>query len=110
MKAINLLCLGPLTNLALAYHIYPKLKEKINKIIILGGALYQTGNLSKSGEYNFASDPHAASLVITAFGDKSILVPLEASLKCTLQEVDPEKIVYLSCLMIVSRLGQMLLL
>jgi Inosine-uridine nucleoside N-ribohydrolase len=77
----------------LAYHLDPKLKEKINRIILLGGALHQTGNLSKSGEYNFASDPHAASLVITAFGDKCTLVPLEVSNKCILDEAEIESIV-----------------
>jgi purine nucleosidase len=85
--------LGPLTNLALAYHLDARLKEKFNKIIISGGAIHQSGNLSKSGEYNFASDAHAASLVLTAFGDKSFLVPLEISLKAKFDSEELEKIV-----------------
>ena len=34
----SILCTGPLTNIALAIHLYPRLLSDIRRMVILGGA------------------------------------------------------------------------
>ncbi|KAG7839026.1 hypothetical protein KL942_004022 [Ogataea angusta] len=67
---ISVICLGPLTNLALALIKDPELPRKVEKVIIIGGsfgfspseALHATGDNPVS-EWNIYVDPEAAELV-----------------------------------------------
>lgn len=60
----TLVALGPLTNIALALHLDPKLPEKIPRLVIMGGATTGHGNTPRWGaEFNFFADPEAASIV-----------------------------------------------
>lgn len=34
---ISLICIGPLTNIALAIKVYPEIKDKIKEVFIMGG-------------------------------------------------------------------------
>lgn len=53
---------GPLTNIALMLKLYPEVKEKIKRIVLMGGA-YQSGNVTPAAEFNIYSDPEAAYVV-----------------------------------------------
>ncbi len=53
---------GPLTNIATAFNLKPKIKEKIKKIVLMGGA-YGLGNITPSAEFNIYVDPEAAQVV-----------------------------------------------
>lgn len=53
---------GPLTNIACALIMEPSLKDKIEKIVLMGGVI-GLGNITPSAEYNFYCDPHAAAVV-----------------------------------------------
>lgn len=35
---ISLVCLGPLTNIAMAVKVYPEIKDKIKEVFIMGGS------------------------------------------------------------------------
>lgn len=60
---ITLLPLAPLTNIAKLMMLYPDLvKEKVDKIILMGGGVY-TGNTTGPAELNFYADPEAARAV-----------------------------------------------
>lgn len=48
----NILTLGPLTNLALAYKLNPKLN--INQIVAMAGTMHGDGNCKPVGEFNIA--------------------------------------------------------
>jgi purine nucleosidase len=75
---LHLVCLGPLTNLALALHLEPELPERLGGLTIMGGSLRAGGNATPAAEFNFLADPEAAQLVLTA-GFKQIgLVPIDA--------------------------------
>lgn len=62
-----LVCLGPLTNLALALRLDPTLPERIGRLVVMGGAVTGQGNTSVSAEFNIAYDPEAAAIVFSGF-------------------------------------------
>ncbi|XP_014275082.1 uncharacterized protein [Halyomorpha halys] len=76
---ISVLCTGPLTNIALAIHLYPKFLEDVKEMVVLGGSYKGGGNTKPGAEFNFNFDPEAAALVFSkAPQDKLIkLLPLE---------------------------------
>jgi len=77
---IDLIALGPLTNLALAFNLYPDFFKDLKSLYIMGGADSAKGNWSAVAEYNFASDPESAKIVISAAsasGIPVVVVPWE---------------------------------
>ncbi|KAF7731943.1 hypothetical protein EC973_007774 [Apophysomyces ossiformis] len=63
---ISICAVGPLTNIALAYQRDPVVFSRAKRIVIMGGAIHQAGNVTPMAEFNFRADPHAADLVMTA--------------------------------------------
>lgn len=61
-RSVTLCSLGPLTNVALAFAQEPGLAAKVERIVLMGGAR-DLGNMTKSAEFNFFVDPHAAAIV-----------------------------------------------
>jgi purine nucleosidase len=61
---LELVTLGPLTNLALALHRKPALAEGVSRCVIMGGAPCCVGNVTPAAEYNFWVDPEAARVVL----------------------------------------------
>jgi pyrimidine-specific ribonucleoside hydrolase len=62
---------------ALLFSVYPEVKQKLDKIVILGGAM-GLGNISPAAEFNILIDPEAAKIVFEA-GVPFVMVPLEVS-------------------------------
>jgi purine nucleosidase len=62
-KEIDLITLGPLTNIALALLLEPKLAGQIRHCYVMGGTSDNVGNMSLAGEYNIYADPEAAQVV-----------------------------------------------
>ena len=63
---ITLLPIGPLTNIAIAYLLEPKIVDLVKEVVIMGGAVHCPGNITPVAEANFFHDPHAAQIVISA--------------------------------------------
>lgn len=61
--AIDLVTLGPLTNLAIALSLAPDLAQKIPVCYVMGGAANTVGNITPAAEYNIWFDPEAARMV-----------------------------------------------
>ena len=82
---IQLLALGPLTNVAEAIETDPAFVDRLQSITIMGGAVKVAGNVGASSdiknevaEWNIYIDPHAASIVFNS--DVPItLIPLDAT-------------------------------
>ena len=55
-KKLNIIAIGPLTNIALALMLDPSLPKRINKMVIMGGSIESKGNICPLGEFNFAVD------------------------------------------------------
>jgi purine nucleosidase len=64
-QKITLATLGPLTNLAVAMIHQPQICERIEELVLMGGAVTQ-GNITPSAEFNLYVDPHAAHVVFNA--------------------------------------------
>ena len=61
---VTLLCIGPLTNVALACAREPRLNDLVDEVWVMGGAFHAPGNVTPAAEYNFWVDPDAAKLVL----------------------------------------------
>ena len=60
---VEVITLGPLTNLALALLSEPHLTSNISRCVVMGGAPCCEGNVTPAAEYNFWVDPEAARIV-----------------------------------------------
>ena len=78
---ITLLCVGPMTNIALALLKKPSIAGKVKRIIAMGGAIHYPGNATPQSEYNVFCDPEAFDIVLRA-GIDFTLVPLDVTYKC----------------------------
>ena len=63
---ITLAPVGPLTNIALALRLEPRIAEWVDEVVIMGGNALAPGNASPAGEANIRNDPEAADLVFGA--------------------------------------------
>jgi purine nucleosidase len=61
---IEVITLGPLTNLALALRQSSGLAANVSRCVVMGGAPCCEGNVSPAAEYNFWVDPEAARVVL----------------------------------------------
>ncbi len=62
---ITLAAMGPLTNLALAIVMEPRIVAKMRAIVLMGGSI-GPGNTTPTAEFNIHTDPHAAAVVFDA--------------------------------------------
>lgn len=74
---ITLIPVGPLTNIAMALRIEPRIAQKIKRIVIMGGGCREV-NITPSAEFNFWIDPEAAKIVFDS-GCDILVVPLDAT-------------------------------
>lgn len=74
---ISVVAVGPLTNIALALRIEPRVEEKIKQLVIMGGGI-AGANATQSAEFNFYADPESAKIVMGTSIPKMIL-PLDAT-------------------------------
>lgn len=63
---VDLLMIGPLTNLALALRLRPGIAAGIGMLTIMGGTLFGRGNTTPAAEFNIFADPEAADIVLRA--------------------------------------------
>lgn len=71
---LNIVAIGPLTNIAMAAVKDPNFVKNVKSLFIMGGSNNGRGNITAAAEYNFYVDPEAARTVLEA-GFNVILVP-----------------------------------
>jgi len=84
---ITLVCIAPLTNIALAIRQEPRIVEKVKEVFIMGGALRHEGNTTMLAEFNTYVDPHAAHIVFHS-GMPMTLTPLDVTYQCIFTKDD----------------------
>lgn len=77
---ITLVPVGPLTNIALAYKLEPRIAHNVADVVMMGGAGAVNGNVNPAAEANIWHDPHAADIVFTA-GWPLTMVGLDVTMK-----------------------------
>src|SRR6202022_2133072 len=60
---MEIITLGPLTNLALALASEPRIAANISRCVMMGGAPCCEGNVTPAAEFNIWVDPEAARMV-----------------------------------------------
>ncbi|WP_299545879.1 nucleoside hydrolase [uncultured Tateyamaria sp.] len=72
--------LGPLTNIATAFQHAPDIVEKVQQIVLMGGAYFEVGNITPAAEFNIYVDPEAADIVFKS-GVDIVVMPLDVTHK-----------------------------
>ena len=75
---LTLVALGPLTNIAKAIREDTEKMKRLQKIVLMGGAFEEYGNVTTTAEFNIFVDPHAAHEVFH-FAVPIHIVPLDAT-------------------------------
>ncbi|MEI4473984.1 nucleoside hydrolase [Frigidibacter sp. MR17.24] len=97
---VTLCPLGPLTNIGTALSRAPDIAGRIRRIVLMGGGFFEGGNITPAAEFNIFVDPDAATLVLGA-GIEVTILPLDVTHKVL---TSPERIAAIRG--IGTRLGQ----
>jgi inosine-uridine nucleoside N-ribohydrolase len=92
---LQLIALGPLTNIATALELHPDLPDLIDRIVIMGGST-TGGNQTDYAEFNIHCDPAAAEAVFSS-GIDIVMVGLDVTHQTYLSSVDVEDMMPDNC-------------
>lgn len=76
---LELIVVGPFTNIGIALVKYPELPKYIKRIVVMGGA-FLAGNTTPAAEFNVIVDPEAAEIMLHS-GIPVYLCPLDVTHK-----------------------------
>jgi purine nucleosidase len=79
-RTVTLCVLGPLTNIAIAFAKAPDIVDRVQQVILMGGAYFQVGNITPTAEFNIYVDPQAADIVFKS-GIDIVVMPLDVTHK-----------------------------
>ena len=85
---LEILSLGPLTDVALALEKSPEIAGAIACVTVMGGGIH-AGNATKYAEFNIVADPEAAQVVFSS-GVKTVMIGLDATNCCLQPRADIE--------------------
>lgn len=85
---VTLVPVGPLTNVALALRLEPRIAGAVKEIVLMGGAVRVPGTITPATELNLSYDPEATHVVFTS-GAPLTMVGLDVTTRTllTLQDV-----------------------
>jgi len=89
-EKVTIVPTGPLTNIAIALLKEPSIKDSIDRIILMGGAVYDS-NITPASEFNIYVDPEAAKIVFES-GIPITMVGLDVTNKAILTFKDIEEL------------------
>jgi inosine-uridine nucleoside N-ribohydrolase len=82
---LTVVALGPLTNLAAAAALDARRLARAGRVVVMGGAITVSGNVTPAAEFNFFVDPEAAAQVLEA-GLAVELIPLDVTRRVVLAQ------------------------
>lgn len=80
-EPVTIAAIGPLTNIAALLAAHPDVRDKIARVVIMGGALGH-GNTTAAAEFNIYSDPESARRVLAGGEVDCVLVPIDLTYRC----------------------------
>lgn len=72
---LTIVCIGPLTNIAMAVIKDPGFVGNVKSLYIMGGSNNDRGNITAAAEFNFYVDPDAAKTVFAAGFADIVVIP-----------------------------------
>ncbi len=78
--SVTLCPIGPLTNIATALTRAPDIADRVARIVLMGGAYFEVGNITPAAEFNIYVDPEAAEIVFRS-GIDLVVAPLDVTHK-----------------------------
>ena len=87
---LELVVIGPMTNIALAIIQYPEFPKLIKHIYFMGGAIWG-GNVTTTAEFNIWADPEAAHTVFVS-GIPQTMIGLDVTEKAIMTKEDVEEL------------------
>jgi inosine-uridine nucleoside N-ribohydrolase len=87
---VTLVATGPLTNVALFLARYPELETRLERIVLMGGAIAE-GNATPAAEFNIWADPEAAHRVFSSGLDVT-MVGLDVTHRALITPVHVERL------------------
>ena len=90
-EPIVLVPVAPMSNIAAALALEPRLVEWVPEVVIMGGS-HALGNVTPAAEFNVWADPEAAAMVLAAGFRKLTLVPLDATHKALVTRRDCDRL------------------
>ncbi|MCX7996939.1 MAG: nucleoside hydrolase [Patescibacteria group bacterium] len=84
---VTVVCLGPVTNIALVSILRPDLADRIGELVILGGVFRGGGNMTPVAEFNTLNDPLALAHAVSLRCPRTI-IPLEVCRKVLFTKQD----------------------
>jgi purine nucleosidase/pyrimidine-specific ribonucleoside hydrolase len=91
-EATSIIALGPLTNIAAAIEKDKETMASTKQIVLMGGAINVSGNVTPAAEFNIYADPHAAHIVFNS-GIPLTVVGLDVTTKVGLTRDMIEEVV-----------------
>jgi len=92
---VTLVATGPLTNIALLLARYPELYPRIERVVLMGGAI-GLGNVTPAAEFNIWADPEAAGRVFESGLDVT-MAGLDVTHKALMHEQHVERLAAGGC-------------
>jgi inosine-uridine nucleoside N-ribohydrolase len=89
-RAVTLVPVGPLTNIALLLARYPEAAENVERVVIMGGAIAE-GNVTPAAEFNIYVDPEAAWRVFRS-GLPVTMIGLDTTHKALMTDSHAERL------------------
>ncbi len=77
---VTLATLGPLTNIGAAFRKAPDIIDRVQEVVMMGGAYFEVGNITPAAEFNIYVDPEAAEIVFKS-GAPITVMPLDVTHK-----------------------------
>ena len=88
-RPITLVPTGPLTNIALLLALHPGIEHRIERVVLMGGAIAE-GNVTPAAEFNIWADPEAARRVFESGLDLT-MVGLDVTHRALVGEPEAER-------------------
>uniref|UniRef100_UPI0031E2882F nucleoside hydrolase n=1 Tax=Saccharothrix mutabilis TaxID=33921 RepID=UPI0031E2882F len=80
-QPVTIVPIGPLTNIALLLAAHPRLKDRIARLVVMGGGI-RGGNITAAAEFNLWCDPEAARRVLVEERVPTTLVTMDLTKRC----------------------------
>lgn len=88
-EPLTLICLAPLTNIAMLLRMYPGAAARIARVYAMGGTYAAPGNATAAAEFNVRFDPEAAAIVLGS-GLPVTLYPLDPFVQVWFTQTEAE--------------------